>query len=246
MTKSDFEDYPKPIYDDGDTKLEIRKFAEYSRLTLLIAKRLFLENEVGAHKVRVNDVECICLKPPFKMNPQIKNALQNERFEAEGDDISDDGKFLIIQLGDDLALEIGRLFDENNVVYDKEQYIQFIKDWGAEKEKCDKSFYAANATRPMHPNIAILQDRLGKLESVIEAVEVNEDDRDSYEKAVEILRDGDGYFFEEIYQIKEGIHPRGATEAEDDAMSEIERRIEQLKRKMRQKLDEIGYESPED
>ncbi|MGD0253526.1 MAG: hypothetical protein ABSC01_12620 [Verrucomicrobiota bacterium] len=251
MTKSDFEDYPKPIYDDGDTKLEIRKFsgsiAEYSRLTLLIANRLFLEGEIGAVKVKIHGDECVCLKPPRKMNLKIKNALHDERFEAEGeDDISHDGEFLIIQLGDKLAFDIGRLFDENDVIYDKEQYIQFIKDRGTEEGELKKAVYAANATRPMHPNIAILQDRLGKLESIIEAVEVNEDDRDSYEKAVEILRDDDGYFFEEIYQIKEGIRPRGATEAEDDAMSEIERRIEQLKRKMRQKLDEIGYESPED
>jgi hypothetical protein len=251
VPKGDFDGYPKTIYDDGGTKLEIWKFhasiADYSKLTLLIANRLFSKSETGAVKVKIYGDEYVCLKPPCQMNPQIRNALADERFEAEGEgDIEPTNEFLIIRLGDSLAYDIGHLFDENNVVYDKEKYIQFVKDRGTEEGELKKAVYAANATRPMHPNIATLQDKLGKLESIIEAVEVNEDDRDSYEKAVETLRDDDGYFFEEVYQIKEGIPPNGATEAEDDAMSEIERRIEQLKRKMRQKLDEIGYGSPED
>ena len=45
VPKSDFDGYTKTIYDDGDTRLEIQKFkgsmVEYSKLILLIAKRLF-------------------------------------------------------------------------------------------------------------------------------------------------------------------------------------------------------------
>jgi hypothetical protein len=154
VPKSDFSDYPKTIYDDGDTKLEIWKFngsiAEYSRLILLIANRLFSKNEIGAVKVKMNGNECVCLKLPCQMNPQIKNALDDERFETEGeDDIEPTNEFLIIRLGGSLAYGIGRLFDENRVNYDKKQYTQFIKDRGIEEDKLEKAVCAANATRPI-------------------------------------------------------------------------------------------------
>ena len=251
VPKSDFDGYPKTIYDDGYTKLEIWKFkgafAEYSRLTLLIANELFLDGEVGATKVMMNGDECVCLKPPRKMNPQIKDALNNERFETEGeDDIEPTSEFLIIRLGDALAYGIGRLFDENNVNYNREQYIQFLKDRGGEEGRFNKAVYAMTATRPIHPNIAILQTKLDELRAYIEAVEVNDDNENSYDEAVETLLAGVDNCLEVIEHFQQEIPTSGGTEAEENAVLEIERKIKELDQKRRRKLDDIGYENPED
>jgi len=252
VPKSDFAGYPKTIYDDGDTRLEIWKFkgsmAEYSQLILLIANRLFSEGEVGAVKLKINGDECVCLKPPRKMKPQIKNALQDERFETVGeDDIEPTSEFLIIRLGDELANGIGRILDDNNIDYEKEQYIHFLKDRGAEEEKLKKSCYAANATRPPHPNIEILQTKIKELQAHIEAVEVNDDNENSYEEAVKKLDDPNRLFFEEINQLLDEIPCDGhGTEEEENAVADIQRRIKELDQKRRQKLDEIGSQSPED
>jgi len=99
VLKTNITGYPKNIYDDGKTKLEVWKIYKMSQLTLLIANELFSEGEIGAVKVKINGVECVCLKPPRKMNPQIKDALQDERFETQGeDDIEATTEFLIIRL----------------------------------------------------------------------------------------------------------------------------------------------------
>jgi len=251
VPKSDFEGFPKTIYDDGDTKLEIWKFkdsmVEYSQLILLIPNRLFSEGEVGAVKLKITGDEYVCLKPPRRMKPQIKNALQDERFETVGeDDIEPTSEFLVIRLGDELAHGIGRIFDENKIDYEKEQYIQFLKDRGAEEDKLKKSFYAANATRPTHRNIAILLTKLDTLQAFIEEVEVDEDDENAYENAVEKLHEGVDFFFEEIEHFKQEIPNSGGTEEEDDALIEIDRRVKELDQKRRQKLDEIGYENVEE
>lgn len=251
VPKSDFDGYPKTIYDDGDTRLEIWKFkgsmSEYSQLILLIANRLFSVGEVGAVKLKINGDEYVCLKPPQKMKPQIKNALQDERFETEGeDDIESTSEFLIIRLGDELANGIGRIFDDNNIDYEKEQYIQFLKDRGSEEDKFKKSIYAANATRPTHRNIAILLTKLDDLRALIEAVEVNEDEENSYEKAIETLHKDVDLLFEEIEYFQQEIPNRGGTEEEDDALVEIDRRIKELDQRRRRKLDEIGYENNEE
>ena len=42
------------------------------------------------------------------------------------------------------------------------------------------------------------------------------------------------------------IPTSGGTEAEENAVLEIERKIKELDQKRRRKLDEIGYENPED
>jgi hypothetical protein len=121
VPKSDFNGYPKTIYDDGDTRLEIWKLkgsmTEYSQLILLIANRLFSAGEVGAVKININGDEYVCLKPPKKMKPQIKDALQDERFETVGEDhIEPTSEFLIIRLGDELANGIGRISKHNSWV----------------------------------------------------------------------------------------------------------------------------------
>jgi hypothetical protein len=247
---SNFADgYPKTIYDDGYTKLQVWKLkgSEYSQLTLLIANGLFSVGEVGAVNVMMNGDEYVCLKPPRKMSSQIKNALHDERFETEGeDDIKRDSEFLVIRLGDTLANDIGRLFDENNVIYNEAQFIQFQKDRCAEEDKFKKAYYAATATRPIHPNIAILQTKLDELDASIEAVEVNDDNENSYDEAVETLRAGVDNCLEEIEHFQQEIPDSGGTEAEENAVLEIERKIKELDQKRRRKLDDIGYENPED
>jgi hypothetical protein len=252
VRKSDINGYPKTLYDDGDTKLQIWAFkgsitSQTSILTLLISTELISKYGGGAVKIKIQGDECVSLDLPGGMNAQIRNALHGERFETQGeDDILPTDEFLIIQLGDTLAYDIGRLFDENNVVYDKEQYIQFIKDRSAEEDELNKGICAANATRPIHPNIAILQAKLDELQAFIEAVEVNDDNENSYDDAVETLLAGVDNYFEEIGHYQQDIPTSDGTEAEEDAVREIERRIKELDQKRRQKLDEIGYESPED
>ncbi len=113
-------------------------------------------------------------------------------------------------------------------------------------DELKKEYYRNNATRPTHQNIAILQTKLDELQACIEAVEVNDDNENSYEKAVEILLGGADNEFEEIEQFKQEIPTSGGTEAEEIGILEIERRIKELDQKRRRKLDEIGYESPED
>ena len=72
--------------------------------------------------------------------------------------------------------------------------------------------------------------------------DIPKSDFEGYPKTV--YDDGDD--FEEIEHIQLGIPTSGGPEAEDDALLEIERSVKELDQKRRQKLDEIGYESPED
>ena len=139
VPKSDFADYPKTFYNDGDTKLETWKFkgafAEFSQLILLIPNKLFSAGESGAVKVKMKGENCIFLNPPRKMNPKLKTALQDERFEMEmDDDILPTDEFLIVRLGNSLAYDLERLFDMNGVGYNKELLVQYIKDLGVEDE----------------------------------------------------------------------------------------------------------------
>ena len=69
------------------------------------------------------------------MNPKLKTALQDERFEMEmDDDILPTDEFLIVRLGNSLAYDLERLFDMNGVGYNKELLVQYIKDLGVEDE----------------------------------------------------------------------------------------------------------------
>jgi hypothetical protein len=54
------------------------------------------------------------------------------------------------------------------------------------------------------------------------------------------------FLFEEINHHRQEIPTSGGTEEEEDALCAIDRRMEELDQKRRQKLDEIGYEAPED
>lgn len=114
------------------------------------------------------------------------------------------------------------------------------------EDELKNEYYRINATRPIHPNIAILQTKLDALRTTIEAVEVNEDDRNSYDEAVEKLLVGIEHDFEEFSIIQEAIPTTGGTEAEEEAVFEIEQKIKELAKKRWQKLDDIGYERPED
>ena len=152
VPKSDFAGYPKTLYDDGDTKLEIWKFkgafAEFNQLILMIPNKLFSSGESGAVKVKMKGVNCICLNPPRKMNPRLKTALQDERFEMKmDDDILPTDEYLIVRLGNSLAYDLERLFDMNGVGYNKELLIQYIKDLGVEAEIYKNAVIAMNATR---------------------------------------------------------------------------------------------------
>lgn len=91
-------------------------------------------------------------------------------------------------------------------------------------------------------NIPILQTKLDELKACIETVEVNDDKENSYEEAIETLLGGVNKDIEEIEWLKNDP----STLAEEVALLEIGRKIKELDKMRWQKLDEIGYESPED
>ncbi len=241
VPKSDFDGYPKPIYNDGDTKLEIWKFngpiAEYSRLTLLIANKLFSEGEIGA--VKINGDECVCLKPPRKMSPQIRDALQDERFEAEGeDDIEPTTEFFIIRLGEALAYDIGRLFDENNVVYDKEQYAQFIKDRGAEEDELRQIAVPPRSEAQEHNFVRIRR-------SILEiASQIENPNLEDYDNAEEILQD----LKQRLREVEEEIYALSnlSKALDEEGAYDLAQETEKVAKRIKSKLDEIGCESSED
>ena len=244
------EGYPKTVYDDGETRLEIWKYEgaitrEVNSLNLLIPNPL-LEEAEGAKIVNIRGDEHVSLDLPSEMNVKIRNALHGRHFEAENDDIQLTDTYLIIHLGGSLANQVGRLFDKNGVVYNKSFYLQFLKDRDAEGAELTKAVYASNTTRPIDRHIAIIKTKLDELQAFIEAVEVSDDDQDSYEIAIEKLQQHVDHIFEEIHFLKEEIPSRGGPEEEDDALLDFEQRIKELKRMRRQKLEDIGYECPED
>jgi hypothetical protein len=236
--------YPKTIYDDGETKFQVWNSGS-SSLVLLIKNSIIPIDAELLSEIWHCGERRVSFHPPSEMNSQISGILQCYTFDSREHFLETD-EFLMVSLEDEIAIDIGDQFDEDGVAYAKDIYEQFRKDWAVEVDEMDKKYYRDTTTRPMHSNIAILQDRLNKLESEIEAVEVNENDGDSYEKAVETLSDKDGYYFEEINYLMGEIPDEGGPKEEADAISEIERRIKELKQKMRDKLDEIGYEDPED
>jgi hypothetical protein len=109
------------------------------------------------------------------------------------------------------------------------------------EDKLKEEYYKYNTTRPTHPNIAIIQTKVNALRATIEAVEVNEDD-----EAVKKLRENVEHEFELISYLLEEIPKTGGTEEEEEGVLAIKQKIKELDKKMRQKLDEIGYESSED
>jgi hypothetical protein len=230
--------YPKSIYDDGDTKFQVWNSGN-SFLVLLIKNSIIprdteLLSEVWSHGERR-----VSFCPPRQMSPTISAILRCYAFGSQ-EHFWETDEYLMVSLEDEIAVDIGSQFEEDGVVYKKDIYERFRKDLGAELDAMKRDYYKAHATRPVHPNVAKLQEKLGELEARVEALEANQDDSESYEKAVETLRDSNDHFFEELYQIKDQIPSNGATEAEDDTMADIERRIDQLKQRMRRKLDELG------
>jgi hypothetical protein len=250
ISSINMEGFPKTVYDDGETRLEVWKSEggitrEVNSLNLLIANQLLGDAE-GAIIVNIRGDEHVSLDLPSIMNVKIRNALQGRHFEAENNDIQLTDKYLIIRLGDSLANDVGRLFDENGVVYDRGCYLQFLQDRDAEEAALNKAYYASTTTRPTHPHIAIIKTKLNELQAFIEAVEVSDDDRTSYETAVEKLQMGADALFDEIDFFQQNIPSEGGPEEESDALVDFDRRIKALKRMRRQKLYEIGYENPED
>jgi hypothetical protein len=240
--------YPKTIYDDGDTKFQVWNFGN-SFLVLLIKNSIIPKDAELLSEIWPHGERRVSFRPPSQMNPNISDILEMCAFDSQ-ECFSETDEWLMVSLEDEIAMDIGRQLEEYGVGYKKEIYDQFLKDRGAELDAMDRDYYRTHATRPVHPNIAILQEKVSTLEATIEhaieVLEVDEDDRESYEEAVETLRDSDGYFFEELYQIKEETPKTGGTAAEEDAMADIDRRIEELKRRMRHKLEEMGYQGAQD
>lgn len=243
LLKTNKSGYPKSIFDDGETKVQVWNRGS-SELVLLIDNRIIPKNAEMLSKTWGHDEWRVSFQPPAKVNSQISRILRSYLFDGPEDFLETD-EFLMVRLEDEIAMDIGKQFDEDGVVYKKDIYEQFQKDLASDLDEIDKEYYRTHTNRPTHPNIAIVRDRLEKLESKIEAVEVNEDGSDSYQAAGRILSDDDGCF-EEIYSLLRDIPNEGGPREEDEAKSEIERRIKGLKQKMGEKLDEIGYENPEE
>ena len=81
---------------------------------------------------------------------------------------------------------------------------------------------------------------------MIDAVDANEAEETPFDKAVEVLIDDAGFLLEEIFDLREHIPASGGTQEEEEALCETDRRIQELKQKRRQKLDELGCDSPAD
>ena len=157
IRKRNIPGYPKSIYDDGQTKLEVWKFHRISILTLLIANKLITKAEPGAINLTINGVDYLSLDLPSGMNPLLREALDCRRFQRQDDphDLTPTDEFLIIQLGHLLANQIGSILDKQNVQYRKDAYLEFKKNWSAEMaqfeqelEALDRADKASTRQRP--------------------------------------------------------------------------------------------------
>lgn len=96
----------------------------------------------------------------------------------------------------------------------------------------------------MRPDIAILNDRLDKLQSIIEKSEIDWDDPDSPGKVGSLLREEAVESFGEIKRIQEEIRAKCCSDAEMDDLINISTRIALLNLLRREKLILMGFEYP--
>jgi hypothetical protein len=177
------------------------------------------------------------LKLPASMNPGLKNLLRdNDDFLYDELIVTD--QFVVVRL--DMAMkDMGMLFAIYGIDYNKEIYAQFMRAYEEGKKNLDDFYYNSGPRRPVHPNIAILQQKLDELDGQIEAANLDTDDSDEYQAALELLRDEDGYFFERVHHLLEEIPNQGGSREEDQARTEIERRLEFLMDKRDKKLQDL-------
>lgn len=128
--------YPRTIYDDGDTRIEVWKYNNVSILVLLIPNHLLTQNEPGATRWKINDIDFINLELPAGTNPLLREALDCQRFASEdSDDVLATDEYLRIHLGITLTNDFGELLDRWKVNYDRPSYLAFKKEWSAEIDK---------------------------------------------------------------------------------------------------------------
>lgn len=136
ICQRNLEGYPRTIYKDEKTRLEVWKFNKISILTLLICNTLLTEEEKGVVDCEINGVPYLVLSLPSGMAPEVRHALDEERFEAEmEEDVEFTDDYLVIYLGITITDQIGALFDKNGVQYDKTLYKEFKKEWYAELDR---------------------------------------------------------------------------------------------------------------
>jgi hypothetical protein len=189
-----------------------------------------------------SDKYLLSFDPPSEMSCEIKMALDCEPYFTENeDDILLTDEFLIIYL-DPLAIDIRSLFDTNGVIYNKEQYIQFEKEWGAELDDMEnemKKFAVPPRSEARENNYTRIRRSILQIATQIENVDL--EDCDNADEALLDLRQKLSIVEEEIYALS-----NLSKSLDEDGAYDLKREAKEVGKRIKRKLDEIGHESPED
>lgn len=240
--KTNLPGYPRTLYEDADTLLQVWKRGNISCLTLLISKHLLPDTQTGEI-----DIEAIKngrrgrnrLSLPLKMKAQIRqvfDGLPLDTNDIDGFEVTD--THVIISFGENVAFGLESRFEECDVIYNKEEYMQFQKALGSELDAFQKEMEKLEElqTTPAQREAGIrIGQAVSDVASQAESVKADED----YHRAVErLLR-----LIEDLDEIEEMQMPGLKGIGLGD---ELTRKLVEVRKSIQSKLDGIGYEFPSD
>jgi hypothetical protein len=235
LTRENEPGYPRSIYDDSKVMLQHWKRGGANELILVITKDSYTENEKRLYWDCQNDQPSIYLNVPQNVINGIVAALRSCSADLERE-IVVLKECLAVILEDETAQGIGELLEQTGINFNADIYGEFQKAHAEDMKTLNEMYYKSLPFRPIHPNISVLEQELKKIETQIDAVDLDSDDYDECQKRVEFLADKHGYMFEKCHILLEEITNESGSKEEDKARSEIERRTEKLLKKKHSKL----------
>lgn len=234
--------FPRTIYKDANTRLQIWKRGDSTWLRMVIAKRILPTNkdgEIDVLAVSPGDHITKRLVLPDKMKPGIRQVFSGWDFDSDAiNNVEATDTHLLVDFGPDASLGLEQRFDECEVIYDHEAYLEFQMDLGRWMDAFNKKMEQQDEldTSPSQRAAASrLKEAISGVASQAEEVDPELD----YDAAVERLLG----LIEQLDVMGEIEMPALAGIGLGD---EVEHQIEDVRKRIRAKLSEAGYEWPGD
>jgi len=174
------------------------------------------------------------------MKPQIREVFDGLPFDTEDKNLIDielTDAFVVIHFDEEVAFGLEECLDECEVIYNREEFLQFQNELRVELDALDKELEemsASKRTPAQSQAFASIDAWISRLDSQINNVDLEEDNvLDTFEN---LSREIDTVEME----IESVSWERG-----DRLPYDLRERLTVVRKRIKNKLDEIGYEGPE-
>jgi hypothetical protein len=136
LRQRNVEGFPRPIYTQQGISIEIWKFNKVSLFALIIPNGVLTEDDPGFVEAEINGVDYLVVSLPPDTDLHLRHAIDGERFQGcAEDDVLLASDHLVVFLGITLSADLGKLFDQHHVAYDRAVYSKSREEWGLELDR---------------------------------------------------------------------------------------------------------------